>query len=244
MFRRMVPIVVAVLAVAAACGGSASPAPSSAPAIVTAAPPSVTPSILASGRLDSIPAGALFVNYVDLPQAAGGSIKHQHIAGFVYTVQGTHQMDVDGAASVMIQPGKAAFIGATVMHGHVNPGTAANDWWFIGLRPAGSRPLATIVPGQKELYTTGDLTQIAPGSYTEALSDNRLASNGVDRQAGPSLRVLFVIDGSLTVSGDAGMTGTVSAGQGAYSLPGANLVLTAGPAGAHYLMFTLTPAGS
>jgi hypothetical protein len=38
------------------------------------------------------------------------------------------------------------------------------------------------------------------------------------------------------------MTGTVSAGQGAYSLPGANLVLTAGTAGAHYLTFNLSPA--
>jgi quercetin dioxygenase-like cupin family protein len=241
VFQRMAPILATVLAVAAACGGATSPAPSSAPVVVTA-PPSVTSTVLASGRLESIPAGALFVNYMDLPQAAGGVIKHQHIAGFVYTVQGTHQMDVDGASSVMIQPGKAAFIGATVMHGHVNPGAAANDWWFIGLRPAASRPLATIVTGQKELYTTGDLTQIAAGSYTETLADSRLPATGIDRQAGSSLRVLFVIDGSLTVSGDAAMAGTVSAGQGAYSLPGANLVLTAGPAGGHYLMFTLTPA--
>src|SRR5438093_11496451 len=238
MFQRIVPIVVTVFAVTAACGSAASPAPSSAPAIVTAAPPRVTATVLAAGRLDSIPTGALFVNYMDLPQAAGGSIKHQHIAGFVYSVQGTHQMDVDGAASVMIEPGKAAFIGAAVMHGHVNPGTAANDWWFIGLRPASSRPLATIVPGQKELYTTADLTQIAAGSYTETLTDSRLAANGVDRQAGSSLRVLFLLNGSLTVSGDAGTAGTISAGQGAHSLPGANLVLTAGPAGAHYLMFT------
>ncbi len=242
MFQRIVPIVATVLAVTAACGGSASPAPSSAPAVVTAAPPSVTATILASGKLDSIPTGALFVNYMDLPQAAGGSIKHQHIAGFVYTAVGTHQMDVDGAASVMIQPGKAAFIGATVMHGHVNPGTTANDWWFIGLRPASSRPLATIVPGQKELYTTADLTQIAAGAYTETLTDSRLTASGVDRQTGSSLRVLVVLDGSLTISGDAGTAGTLSSGQGAYSLPGANLVLTAGTAGGHYLMFTLTPA--
>ena len=242
MFQRIVPIVLTVLAVTAACGGAVSPAPSSAPAVVTAAPPSVTATVLASGKLDAIPAGALFVNYMDLPQAAGGSIKHQHIAGFVYTVVGTHQMDVDGAASVMIQPGKAAFIGAAVMHGHVNPGSAANDWWFIGLRPASSRPLATIVPGQKELYTTADLTQIAAGSYTETLTDSRLAANGIDRQTGSSLRVLLVLDGSLAVSGDAGMAGTVSTGQGAYSLPGANLVLTAGPGGGHYLMFTLAPA--
>jgi quercetin dioxygenase-like cupin family protein len=242
VFRRIVPTLATVLVLTAGCGGAATPAPTSAPAVATTTPPSATATILASGKLDSIPAGALFVNYVDLPQAAGGSIKHQHIAGFVYSVQGTHQMDVDGGASVMIQPGKAAFIGATVMHGHVNPGTSANDWWFIGLRPAASRPLAIIVPGQKELYTTGDLTQIAAGSYTETLSDTRLAATGVDRQSGPSLRVLFVLDGSLTVSGDAGMTGNVSAGQGAYALPGANLVLTAGPAGGHYLMFALTPA--
>jgi len=235
-------IVVAALAITAACGGAASPAPQATPTASPSAPPSATVTVLASGRLDSIPTGALFVNYVDLPQAAGGSIKHQHIAGFVYTVQGTHEMDVDGAAPLMIQPGKAAFVGAGVMHAHVNPGTTANDWWFIGLRPAASRPLPTIVAGQKELYTTADLTQIAAGTYMETLSDSRLTATGVDRQTGPSLRVLFLIDGNLTVSGDAGMTSTVSAGQGAYSLPGANLVLTAGPAGAHYMTFSLTPA--
>jgi quercetin dioxygenase-like cupin family protein len=242
VFQRTELIVLAsALVLAAACGGAASPAPQATPN-VTASPAPVTTSTLASGRIESIPAGALFVNYMDLPQAAGGAINHAHIAGFVYTVQGTHEMDVAGSAPLMIQAGKAAFIGATVMHGHINPGATANEWLFIGLRPASSRPLGIIVPGQKELYTTGDLTQIAPGAYTETLSDSRLTANGVDRQAGPSLRVVYVIDGGLTVSGDAAMSGTVSAGQGSYSLPGASLVLTAGTAGAHYLTFTLTPA--
>jgi len=241
MFRRMELIGAAALVLTAACGGAASPAPQATPN-VTVPPAKVTTSILASGRIESIPAGALFVNYMDLPQAGGGLIKHQHIGGFVYVVQGTHEMDVDGAAPTMIQPGKAAFIGAGVMHSHVNAATAANDWWFIGLRAAASRPLPTIVPGQKELYTTADLTQIAPGPYTETLSDSQLPAKGIDQQFGPSLRVVFVIDGTLTVSGDAAMTGTVTAGQGAYSLPGANLVLTAGNAGAHYVTFTLTPA--
>jgi len=236
---------VAALVLGAACGGAASPVAKATPSttpIATAAPTPVTTSILASGRLDTIPAGALFVNYMDLPQVAGGSIKHAHIAGFVYAVQGTHQMDIDGGAPLMIQAGNAAFIGATITHAHINPSATANDWLFIGLRPSSSRPLATIVPGQKELYTTADLTQITPGAYTETLSDSRVIANGVDRQSGLSLRVIFVIDGTLAVSGDVGMTGTVSAGQGAYSLPGASLVLTAGPAGAHYLMFSLTPA--
>jgi quercetin dioxygenase-like cupin family protein len=244
VFRRIEPILMAALVLAAACGGAASPvaqataSPTPAP---TATPTPVTTSVIASGRLDSIPAGTLFVNYMDLPQVSAGSIKHAHIAGFVYTVKGTHEMDIDGSAPLMIQAGSAAFIGATVMHSHINPGATANDWLFIGLRPASSRPLATIVPGQKELYTTADLTQITPGAYMETLSDSRVIANGVDRQSGPSLRVIFVIDGTLAVSGDAGMTGTVSAGQGAYSLPGASLVLTAGAAGAHYLIFSLTP---
>ena len=241
MFRRMELIVVVALALTTACGAAASPAPQAAPT-ATVAPAPATVSVLASGRIESIPPGALFVNYVDLPQAAGGSIKHQHIAGFIYTVKGTHRMEVEGAAPLMIEAGKAAFIGAAVMHAHVNADAAANDWWFIGLRPAASRPLPTIVPGQKELYTTADLTQITPGAYSEALSDSRLTANGVDRQSGPSLRVLYLIDGTLSVSGDAAMTGTLSAGQGAYSLPGANLVLTAGTGGAHYLTFTLTSA--
>lgn len=244
MFRRMELIMVATLVLAAACGGGAAPAAQATPIATpsaTAAPTQATTSILASGRLDSIPTGTLFVNYMDLPQVAAGVIKHQHIAGFVYAVQGTHEMDVDGVAPLLIQPGTAAFVGAGVMHSHVNPGATANDWWFIGLRPAASRPL-TILPGQKELYTTGDLTQLVPGAYTETLSDNRLAANGVERQGGSSLRVIFVIEGGLTVSGDAGMTGTISGGQGAYSLPGANLVLTAGTAGARYVTFILTPA--
>jgi hypothetical protein len=240
VFRRMGAIVVAI-ALTAACGGAAAPAPQ-ASSNSTVAPAPVAATILASGRIESIPAGTLFVNYMDLPQAAGGAINHQHIGGFIYTVQGTHEMDVAGAAPLMIQAGKAAFIGATIMHGHVNPSATPNDWLFIGLRPTSSRPLGIIVPGQKELYTTADLTQIAPGAYTETLTDSRLTANGIDQQGGSSLRVLFLIEGSLTVTGDAAMTGTVSAGQGAYSLPGANLVLTAGTAGAHYLTFNLSPA--
>src|SRR5438067_4871020 len=237
--RRVLAIVAAALVLAAACGGSASPAPPA--AAPTLAPPSAVSSILASGPLAAIPTGALFVNVLDLPQAAGGVIKHAHLPGFVYAVSGTPEMDADGAAAMMIQPGNAAFIGAGVMHSHINPGTSGNDWWFVALRPAASRPLATIVAGQKELYTTPDLTTIATGSYTETLTDSRLAAKGIDRQAGPVIRVLYVIEGDVTVSGDAGMVSTASAGQGLYSLPGASLVLTAGPGGAHYLTFTMTP---
>lgn len=237
MFGRIGLITVAALSLGAACGGSASPA-------AAKPPPGVTANILASGRLDSIPTGTLFVNYLKLPQASAGSINHKHLAGFVYAVGGAVEVDVVGASPLMVQPGQAAFIGANVMHNHLNPGTVANDWWFVALRPTASRPLATIVPGQKELYTTADLTQISAGQYTETLTDNRVPANGVDRQAGSSLRVLYVLDGNVTVSGDAGMAGTVAAGQGAYSLPGANLVVTAGPTGGHYLIFTLAPATS
>jgi hypothetical protein len=237
MFGRIGLITVAALALGAACGGSASPA-------AVKPPPGVTANILASGRLDSIPTGTLFVNYLRLPQAAAGSINHKHLAGFVYAIGGAVEVDVVGASPLMIPPGQAAFIGANVMHNHLNPGAAGNDWWFVALRPTASRPLAIIVPGQKELYTTADLTQISAGQYTETLTDNRLPANGVDRQAGSSLRVLYVLDGNVTVSGDAGMAGTVAAGQGAYSLPGANLVVTAGPTGGHYLIFTLAPATS
>ena len=225
---------VATLALGVACGGSATPA-------AVKAPPGVNTNILASGRLESIPPGTLFVNYLKLPQAAAGSIKHKHLAGFVYAVEGTVEMDVEGAAPLIIPPGQAAFVGASIMHNHLNSGAVANDWWFVALRPTASRPLAQIVAGQKELYTTADLTQITVGSYTETLSNNLLPANGVDRQSGQSLRVLYVLDGNVTVSGDAAMAGTVSAGQGAYSLPGATLVMTAGPGGGHYLIFTLTP---
>ena len=230
--------VVAALTSVVACGGSAAPA-------AVKAPPGVTTNILASGRLESVPSGTLFVNYLKLPQAAAGSIKHKHLAGFVYAVAGTVEMDIEGAAPLIIQPGQAAFVGANIMHNHLNSGAVANDWWFVALRPAASRPLATIVSGQKELYTTGDLTQISAGQYAETLTNNVLPANGVDRQTGSSsLRVLYVLDGKVTVSGDAGMAGELATGTGAYWLPGANLSVTAAATGAHYLLFTLTPATS
>jgi len=237
MFGRIGVIAAAALAIGVACGGSSSP-------VAVKAPAGVTANILASGRIDSIPAGTLFVNYLELPQAAAGSIKHKHLAGFVYATSGTVEIDVDNASPLIVQPGKAAFIGANVMHNHLNSGSSGNDWMFVALRPTASRPLATIVAGQKELFTTGTLTQITAGQYTETLSDNMLPANGVDVQTGPSLRVLYLLDGYLIVSGDALMAGSLVVGDGAYSLPGANLKVTAGPTGAHYLVFTLTPANS
>ena len=236
MFGRIGLIAAAVLALAVACGGSASP--------TAVKPAGVTANVLATGHIDSIPTGTLFVNYLKLPQAAAGSIKHKHLAGFVYSVWGTVEIDVDNASPLTVQPGQAAFIGANVMHNHLTPGASGNDWMFVALRPTASRPLATIVSGQKELYTTGDLTQISTGQYTETLTDNILPASGVDHQTGSSLRVLYVLDGEVTVSGDAGMASSLATGAGAYWLPGANLGVTAGPTGAHYLLFTLTPATS
>ena len=236
MFGRNGLIAAATLAVAVACGGSATP--------VAVKPAGVTANILATGHIDSIPTGTLFVNYLKLPQAAAGSIKHKHLPGFVYATWGAVEIDVDTASPLMVQPGEAAFIGANVMHNHLNPGASGNDWMFVALRPAASRPLATIVSGQRELYTTGDLTQISAGQYTETLTNNLLPANGVDRQTGSSLRVLYVLSGKVTVSGDAGMAGSLATGAGAYWLPGSNLGVTAGPTEAHYLLFTLTPATS
>lgn len=120
MFGRIGLIAAAVLALAVACGGSASPA--------TVKPAGVTANVLATGHIDSIPTGTLFVNYLKLPQAAAGSIKHKHLAGFVYSVWGTVEIDVDNASPLTVQPGQAAFIGANVMHNHLNPGTSGNDW--------------------------------------------------------------------------------------------------------------------
>ena len=246
MFRRMGPSFVAALVLTAACGGAASPAPQASPSakpVATAALAPAAVTVLASGRIDSIPDGTLYVDYMDLPQVAGGSLTHQHIGGFVYAVQGTHEMDVAGIATpTMIEPGKAAFIGGTVMHSHVNPSPTGNDWWFIGLRASSTRSRPAVLPGQKIMYASGDVTQITPGAYTETFTDSRLTANGTDHQTGPSLRVLYVLDGTVTVTGDAATAGTISVGQGTYSLPGATVVLTAGAAGAHYLMFTLTPA--
>src|SRR5438445_1409214 len=148
------PLTVALL-IATACGGSAAPAASSGPptaAGTTAASPSAgtkpTDSFggssvkLADGSLSALPTLPLYINVLDVPQQPNAPLQHAHIAGFVYALNGVHRLAIQGGDTKDLSPGAAAFTPQDAVHTHSNPGTTANEWYFVALRNTNARTAA------------------------------------------------------------------------------------------------------
>src|SRR5688572_9464864 len=115
------------LAIAAtACGGAAAPSPTL-PASPTPNPSAAavgqTSKTLGMGSVAALPAGPLYINFLDVPQAPAASTQHAHIAGFVYAAVGVHRVAIQGGATTDVQPGEGGFIAQDVVHTHSNPGT-------------------------------------------------------------------------------------------------------------------------
>ena len=249
---------------AVTCGGSATPSPSPATAApattapVTAASPSVSPAAkpadavasvsttLAQGKLTAIPEGTLFVNFLDVPQPAGNTITHAHVAGFVYSVKGVHRLTIGTDPAKDIKPGEAGFVGADVAHSHTNPETTVSQWYFAAIRPATARGGAPLFPDQKTLYASADLPPVlAQGAYAEQLNVVTLGSGGrtaAHKHGG--LEVVVVLEGTLELRTATAAPQTLAAGQGAFVLPNTTLqALNKGTGTAKFLAFFVTKDG-
>jgi hypothetical protein len=68
----------------------------------TAVSPAVsTTRTLATGPVAAVPAGALFISIIEIPQAPGGVLgPHAHIPGFAYSLHGVATMTFDGGRTV------------------------------------------------------------------------------------------------------------------------------------------------
>jgi quercetin dioxygenase-like cupin family protein len=247
MNKRFLALVCTCLLVllVSACGTSTQSAPASTPTSNPATAQGYSDQILATGKVAGLPAGPLYINVIDVPQAAGNKLTHKHVAGFVYVVAGTQTLAMVGGGTMTLQPGQAGFTGAGILHSHINPGSTANDWYFLSVRPTTARTLPPFAPGVKTLYATADLPALPAGAYDEALHLVTLQPGGRDpAHTDSGVEVLFVLEGSISVHMAGQAPVTFTSGQWFYALPTTAVQeLNAGSGVARYLAFYVGPAG-
>ena len=188
-------LVVATLVVAGCGGGATAPSAASASSKSSAAPSVATTSTAAAapatakadlaatvnlgdGKIAALPKGTLYVQFLEVPQAPAATLQHAHIAGFVYGLEGASKVEIVGGETKELKPTEALFVPADAAHTHSNPGTIANLWDFISIRPNGARTAPATFPGQKEVFATADLAALADGAYSLGLRSVTVQPNG------------------------------------------------------------------
>jgi len=237
---RLVAVLATALIVLAGCGAAAPSTPAS-----TAKAEGAKTDSLGDGKITALPAGTLYVQYLDVPQAAGAPITHAHIAGFVYTHLGAHRLAIEGGETKDLKAGEAAFVPANVGHTHSNPGTSASGWYFISIRPNTARTASPTFPGQKEAFATPDLPALAAGAYSLGLRLVTIQPNGrtVAHKHG-GLETILVVDGSVEVRVQGASAKTLQKGEGTSIAADTSLqVWNKGTAPAKFLAFFVTADG-
>jgi quercetin dioxygenase-like cupin family protein len=217
----------AIVAVIAGCGAAtpSTTASSASPSIAASTSPTTAAStakaegaktdVLGDGKIAALPAGTLYVQYLDVPQAAGAPITHAHIAGFVYTHTGAHRLAIDGGETKDVKAGEAAFVPANAGHTHSNPGTSTNGWYFISIRPNTARTASPTFPGQKEAFATPDLAALPAGAYSLGLRYVTVQPNGrtaAHKHGG--METIVVLEGAVEVRAQGVAMKTLQKGDG------------------------------
>jgi quercetin dioxygenase-like cupin family protein len=200
---------------------------------------------LGDGKITALPAGTLYVQYLDVPQAAGAPITHAHIAGFVYTYVGAHRLAIEGGETKDLKVGEAAFVPANVAHTHSNPGTSANGWYFVSIRPNTARTASPTFPGQKEAFATPDLAALPAGAYTLGLRHVTVQPNGrtaAHKHGG--METILVLEGAVELRVQGAPAKTLQKGDGMSMEADTPLQMwNKGPVPARVLAFFVTADG-
>lgn len=222
MTTRFTALLAIATLVIAACGAAAPAASSpttgaSSPttAATTAKAEGAATTNLGDGKITALPTGTLYVQYLDVPQAASAPITHAHIAGFVYAAEGTHKLAIQDGATTDLKAGEAAFVPANVAHTHSNPGSSDNRWYFVSIRPNTARTASPTFPGQKEAFATADLAALPAGAYSLGLRAVTVQPNGrtaAHKHGG--LETIVVLDGSVEVRVQGAAAKTLKKGEG------------------------------
>jgi quercetin dioxygenase-like cupin family protein len=200
---------------------------------------------LGDGKIDALPAGTLYVQYLDVPQSVGAPITHAHIAGFVYTHVGTHRMAITGGETKDLKTGEAAFVPPNVGHTHSNPGPSANSWYFVSIRPNTARTATPTFPGQKEAFATADLAALPAGPHSLGLRVVTIQANGrtaAHKHGG--METILVLDGSVELRVQGAAMKTLQKGEGTSIQADTVLQISnKGTASAKFLAFFVTADG-
>lgn len=203
--------------VIAGCGaaGPSAASPSPATPASTAKAANATTETLGDGKIDALPAGTLYVQYLDVPQSVGAPITHAHIAGFVYTHVGIHRIAITGGETKDLKAGEASFVPPNIGHTHSNPGPSANSWYFVSIRPNTARTAAATFPGQKEAFATADLAALPAGPYSLGLRVVTIQPSGrTAAHTHGGLETILVLDGSVEVRVQGAAMKTLQKGEG------------------------------
>lgn len=243
---RFIALPMTAMILIAGCGAAA-PSASTSPttAASTAKAQGATTDSLGDGKIAALPAGVLYVNYLDVPQAAGAPITHAHIAGFVYTHLGAHRLAIEAGETKDVKAGEAAFVPANVGHTHSNPGTSASGWYFIAIRPATGRTAPATFPGQNEAFATPDLPALPAGAYSLGLRFVTVQPNGrTAAHTHGGLESILVLDGSVEVRVQGAAMKTLQKGEGtSIAADTALQVWNKGAVPAKFLAFFVTADG-
>lgn len=242
--RCLAPLAAAAVVIAG-CGAAAPSGATPTTATSTAKAQSATTDNLGDGKITALPAGTLYIQYLDVPQAAGAPITHAHIAGFVYTYLGAHRLAIQDGETKDLKPGEAAFVPANVGHTHSNPGTSASGWYFVSIRPNTARTASPTFPGQKEAFATLDLSALPAGAYSLGLRQVTIQPNGrtaAHKHGG--LETILVLDGSVELRVQGAAMKTLQKGEGASIEADTPLqVSNKGTVPARFLAFFVTADG-
>ena len=202
------------------------------------------------GHPDFTPTTPLYASVVDFPQAAGENAPsggHVHPSGFVYVIAGATQVNLDDGTHLSVQPGEALFAPPFVHHSHSNPGSAPNNWLFLGVRPEATRDKSLPSPTARTVINSADLPPLTVGGNYEMRLDRFTLHGGGEspkvKQAGPTL--IYVLDGS-DVLREAGTADTaLNAGKAAFLPDGSVYQLrnTSPTDSSHALVMTMWPQG-
>lgn len=186
---------------------------------------SVTP--LAGAKFLSLPTGQVYIRLVHFAQPPAHTVKSsQHVPGVVYVESGVHRLLVAGQSPQDSGSGEAIFLGG-VTHAHYNPGPTSNGWYFIALWPSSARTQSLVDPTVGRIaYQTPDFdsARVAQGAYFQTLRLVSVAPGG--RTAAHKfggMRVLFVLEGSLTVHVTGAAPATVAMGSGSNYMPNVSM---------------------
>ena len=245
MRTRFIALLATGTIVFAGCGAAGPSAASPTSATSTAKAEGAKTDNLGDGKIDALPAGTLYVQYLEVPQSVGAPITHAHIAGFVYTHVGTHRLAITGGETKDVKAGEAIFVPANVGHTHSNPGPSANTWYFVSIRPNTARSAAPTFPCQKEAFATADLAALPAGAYTLGLRMVTIQPNGrtaAHKHGG--LETLLVLDGSVEVRVQGAAMKTLQKGEGTSIAADTVLQISnKGTAPAKFLAFFVTADG-
>lgn len=246
---RFIALLAAATIVFAGCGGgAAAPTPtatSTTAAVATAKADGAATVSLGDGKITALPKGTLYVQFLEIPQPAGGVLAHAHIAGFVYGIEGTTRLAVVGGETKDLKPSEGGFVPADAGHTHSNPGATPNLWHFISIRPNTARTAAPTFPGQRELFATADLPALPDGAYTLGLRAVTVQPNGrtaAHKHGG--LETIVVLDGSVELRAQGTALRTLKKGEGVSIQADTPLQISnKGTAPAKFLAFFVTADG-